>query len=197
MDLSALAFSDQTPWPPIEIVSQNKQYAAAMLSNIGSCNSEMSAISLYIYNSMITRSYFFDIAECFHKISIVEMHHLNTFGELSIMLGADPRLWSYHNGRKRYWTPACNRYPTRIGPLVANALAGELETIKKYQSQAEWIEDCRIKAVLNRIIADELCHVQIFRCILAELNDNLFNPEPGYKVCAEEAVPDSHISETT
>ncbi|MDR0923222.1 MAG: rubrerythrin family protein, partial [Hungatella sp.] len=72
MDLSALVFSGNDPWPPIEILSQNKRYAAAMLSNIGDCNSEMSAISLYTYNSMITRNFFFDIAECFHKISIVE-----------------------------------------------------------------------------------------------------------------------------
>ncbi|ADL03688.1 ferritin-like domain-containing protein [Lacrimispora saccharolytica] len=197
MDLSALAFADNSPWPPIEIISQNKRYGAAMLSNIGACNSEMSAISLYIYNGMITKSYFFDIAECFHKISIVEMHHLHTFGELSIMLGADPRLWSIQNGQTRYWSPACNRYPTRIGALVANSLASELETIKKYQAQAEWIEDCRIKAILNRIIADELCHVQIFRLILAELNDDLFSPPPGCHICGESACPDSHISETT
>lgn len=178
MDLSALVFADKDPWPPIEIISQNKAYAAAMLSNIGDCNSEISAISLYIYNSMITRNFFFDIAECFHKISIVEMHHLNTFGELSIMLGADPRLWSYQSGRLRYWTPACNRYPTRIGPLVANALESELEAIRKYQFQAQWIDDCRIKAILNRIIADELCHVKIFRLILAELDDDFAIPHP-------------------
>lgn len=174
MDLSTLAFADNSPWPSIEVVSQNKRYAAAMLSNIGACNSEMSAISLYVYNSIITKSYFFDIAECFHKISIVEMHHLNIFGELSIMLGADPRLWSYQNGSMRYWSPACNRYPTRIGALVTNALNGELEAIKKYQSQAQWIEDCNIKAILNRIIADELCHVEIFRFILTELNQDSF-----------------------
>lgn len=174
MDLSTLVFADNSPWPSIEVVSQNQRYAAAMLSNIGACNSEMSAISLYVYNSIITKNYFFDIAECFHRISIVEMHHLNIFGELSIMLGADPRLWSYQNGRMRYWSPACNRYPTRIGALVTNALNGELEAIKKYQAQAQWIDDCNIKAILNRIIADELCHVEIFRFILAELNQDSF-----------------------
>lgn len=174
MDLSTLVFADNSPWPSIEVVSQNQRYAAAMLSNIGACNSEMSAISLYVYNSIITKNYFFDIAECFHRISIVEMHHLNIFGELSIMLGADPRLWSYQNGRMRYWSPACNRYPTRIGALVTNALNGELEAIKKYQAQAQWIDDFNIKAILNRIIADELCHVEIFRFILAELNQDSF-----------------------
>lgn len=174
MDLSSLVFEDSSPWPSIEIAGKNQRYAAAILSNIGACNSEMSAISLYVYNSIITKNFFFDIAECFHRISIVEMHHLNIFGELSIMLGTDPRLWSYQNGRMRYWSPACNRYPTRIGALVTNALNGELETIKKYQAQAEWIDDCSIKAILNRIIADELCHVEIFRSILAELNQDSF-----------------------
>ncbi len=171
MDLSSVIFSDSSPWPFMEVIEKNRRYAAAMLSNIGSCNSEMSAVSLYTYNSIITRNFFFDIAECFQKISIVEMHHLNVFGELAYMLGTDPRLWSYQNGQMRYWSPACNRYPGRIGQIVSNALSGELEAIKKYQEQSQWIDDCRIKAILNRIIADELCHVHIFRHILAELND--------------------------
>lgn len=175
MDLSSLTFSDPSPWPPIEVFDRNPQYGAAMLSNIGSCNSEMSAISLYIYNSMITRSYFFDIAECFHRIGISEMHHLNAFGELALQAGADPRLWSIRkNGSLQYWSPACNRYPTRIGAVVSNSLDAELEAIKKYQSQTQWIKDRKINAVLNRVIADEVCHVQIFRLILAELNEEPF-----------------------
>jgi bacterioferritin len=170
MKLSSLVFADPSPWPPIVVASKNERYAAAMLSNIGACNSEMSAISLYVYNSIITKSYFFEIAECFHKISVVEMRHLNAFGELCVLLGADPRLWSNQNGRMNYWSPGCNRYPTRIGELVTNALNGELEAIQKYQAQAQWIDDCKIQAILNRIIADEQCHVAIFRLILAELN---------------------------
>ena len=174
MDLSTLTFFDPSPWPPIEVIDRNPQYGAAMLSNIGSCNSEISAISLYIYNSMITRSFFFDIAECFHRISISEMHHLNAFGELALQAGADPRLWSVKNGSLQYWSPACNRYPTRIGAIVSNSLNAELEAIKKYQSQTQWIKDCKINAVLNRVIADEECHVHIFRLILAELNEEPF-----------------------
>ncbi|WP_394525761.1 ferritin-like domain-containing protein [Lacrimispora sp. JR3] len=174
MDLSTLVFEDSSPWPSIEVDSKNQRYAAAILSNIGACNSEMSAISLYVYNSLLTKSYFSDIAECFHRIGIVEMHHLNVFGELSILLGADPRLWSYQNGRMQYWSPACNRYPTRIGAIVTNALNGELEAIKKYQSQVQWIEDSNIKAILNRVTADELCHVEILRFILAELHQDSF-----------------------
>lgn len=187
MKLSSLVFSDPSPWPPIEIVSQNERYAAAMLSNIGACNSEMSAISLYVYNSLITKNFFFEIAECFHKISMVEMRHLNAFGELSVLLGAYPRLWSRQNGRMQYWSPSCNHYPTIIGELVTNALNGELEAIRKYQAQAQWIDDCKIQAVLNRIIADEQCHVEIFRLILAELNGEALIQSAEYNEAEEES----------
>lgn len=170
MDLSSVVFADSAPWPDVTVTERNSRYAAAMLSNIGSCSSEMSTISLYVYNNLITRKLFPEISQCFHKISIVEMRHLEAFGELSILLGADPRLWSPINNRMRYWSPACNRYPVQIGPLIANALAGEEEAVRKYQSQANWIRDCRIQAVLNRIIADEQCHIKLFRLILSELN---------------------------
>lgn len=170
MDLSNILFSDKAPYPPIEVCERNPQYAAAMLSNIGSCNSEMSAVSLYFYNSLITKELFRDIALCFHKISIVEMHHLDIFGELALKLGADPRLWSRDKGTMRYWCPGCNRYPCQIGPLLTNSLNGELETIQKYEEQAKWINDCSIKDILNRIIADEQCHVRIFKQLIAEIN---------------------------
>lgn len=170
MDLSNVLFSDKAPYPPVEVCERNPQYAAAMLSNIGSCNSEMSAVSLYLYNSLITKELFQDIAHCFHKISIVEMHHLNLFGELALKLGADPRLWNQDKGTMRYWCPGCNRYPCQIGPLLTNSLAGELEAIRKYEEQAQWIKDCKIKAILNRIIADEQCHVRIFKQLIAEIN---------------------------
>jgi bacterioferritin len=189
MKLSSLVFADPSPWPPIEVASKNERYGYAILSNIGASVSEMSAISLYVYNSIITKNHFFEIAECFHKISVVEMRHLNAFGELCVQLGVDPRLWSNQNGRMNYWSPAYNRYPTRIGELVTNALNGELETIKKYQAQAQWIDDCQIQAILNRIIADEQCHVAIFRLILAELNGvcQIQSAECGESEVEEEA----------
>ena len=94
MDITTFHYSDHTPYPPVKVDGKNPQYAAAILSNIGSCNSEMTAVSLYFYNSLVTREYYHDVAECFHRISIVEMRHLDIFGELALKLGTDPRLWS-------------------------------------------------------------------------------------------------------
>jgi bacterioferritin len=169
MDLKTLRFADSAPYPAPETDGHNPRYATAILSNIGAVNSEMSAVSLYFYNSLITKKFFPDIAQCFHHISIVEMHHMNLFGELALNLGTDPRLWSYNRGHMNYWSPSSNRYPSNIAALVSNSLSGEQDAIRKYQAQISWIEDENIKALLKRIIADEEIHVSIFKSILTEL----------------------------
>lgn len=47
-------YSSDVPYPPIKAESGNPAYARVMLDNIGGSNSEMSAISLYIFNQLIT-----------------------------------------------------------------------------------------------------------------------------------------------
>lgn len=170
MNLTSQLFSDPSPYPCIQVEAENPRYAAAMLSNMGACCSEMSAVSLYFYNSLLTRECFEDYSHCFKKISMVEMHHLDIFGQLALLLGTDPRLWEMKGDSMAYWTPACNNYPEKIIALVKNSLAGEKETIKKYREQCRWIQDRCIQAILQRIIKDEELHVRIFEEMLEELD---------------------------
>ena len=156
-------------WPPLRIQCPNPHYAEEMLSNIGACNSEMSAVSLYLYNNIVLTDTNREFAEIFHKIGIVEMHHLQIFAQLARMLGADPRLWTFSNNRPCYWSPACNHYPTQIKVLLENSLRGEQDAILKYRRQADSIQDCHITALLNRIIMDEQIHAEIFREMLNQI----------------------------
>ncbi|MBQ7840564.1 MAG: rubrerythrin family protein [Lachnospiraceae bacterium] len=165
---SFTSFCSDEPYPPICVERPNPCYASELLSNIGSCNSEMSAISLYIYNSTILTDENPEFAKIFHKISMVEMRHLDMFAQLACKLGADPRLWSTSGKRPCYWSPACNRYPTQIIPLLQNCLSGEQDAILKYRRQSDQIHDCYVADLLNRVILDEQIHVQIFREMIAE-----------------------------
>jgi len=107
------------PYPPVQPETHRKEYAYAMLSNVGSDNSEMSAVSLYFYNSILLSPQHAAFARCFHQISIVEMHHLDIFASFAHQMGLDPRLWSVQGGRSHYWTPAAGpsskRHPGRAG----------------------------------------------------------------------------------
>ena len=91
-------FASQKPYPLVSITERNCTYGRMMLDNIGGANSEMSAVSLYLYNNLLLN---FDkhLSYVFHKISIVEMHHLEIFGQLARLNGENPRLGT-HRGSK-------------------------------------------------------------------------------------------------
>lgn len=158
-------FIVEEPYPPVQVQQKNRAYANAMLSNIGGENSEMTAVSLYFYDQLVTREDV-TVSHIFHRISIVEMHHLEIFGTLSLLLGEDPRLWSTAGQQKRYWTPAYNTYTWRKKQLLQIALKSEQMAIAKYRSQLKWIKDPNILENLQRILLDEESHVRIFQWLL-------------------------------
>ena len=171
-----VAYQAATPYPPVKISGQNSHYAAAMLDNMAGQNSEMSAVGLYFYAHLVTTGYK-DVAEAFLRISMVEMHHLNLFGELAMQLGDNPRLWCRQprSGRYLYWNPACLKYPhiqppapgcripeSNVRTILAQAIEGEQAAIHKYMQQTSWIQDVGICDILRRISADEQMHLEIF-----------------------------------
>lgn len=154
-------------YPPVQCEEKNPLYARTMLDNVGGSNSEMSAISLYLYDGII-QSDCPELAEAFRQISMVEMRHLHIFSTLAWQLGEDPRLWSQRNRSKMYWTPGYNKYPRKLHELLEYALEGERAAVRKYQNQCERIRDQNIVENLKRIIRDEEKHVALFEAFCAK-----------------------------
>ena len=167
----SFTYQSAEPYPPTRTDGRNQRYGVAMLDNMGGCNSEMSAVSLYCYNRLVTAG-MPELAECFHHISMVEMRHLEIFGTLALQLGMDPRLWTARQGRRTWWTPEYNHYPRKLGPLLQNALREERATIQKYENQLRWIRDSGVAENLRRIIVDEKLHVDILRTLLESYAGN-------------------------
>ena len=157
------------PYPPIQTDCRRKDYAYEMLSNVGAGNSEMSAVSLYFYNSLVLDPEYGEFAQCFHNISIAEMHHLHIYASLASQMGLDPRLWCMQAQGPRYWTPAYNQYPRRVRELIEYSIRGEEDAIQKYTKQSQTICDENIVAILKRIILDEQHHLQLFHEMLAKV----------------------------
>lgn len=155
-----IKYASSKPYPPIRICERNPLYGRMMLDNVGGQNSEMSAVSIYLYNNLLIDEDP-ELSECFMKIGMVEMHHLKIFGDIARMQGENPRLWTHKGNQMSYWTPAYNNYPIEMKPLLTNLLNGEKGAVQKYEAQCEKIDDCHIKACLERIILDEKIHIQI------------------------------------
>lgn len=166
------AYASELPYPEGKVARPNAAYGRMMLENIGGTDSEMSTVSLYFYNNLITGGKD-GIPTIFHNISIVEMHHLAIFGKLARQLGQNPRLWACGSDQNMvYWSPGYNSYSFDLQSILINALHSEEDTIIRYRKQAEQIYDPYIVENLKRIILDEEIHVDIFK----QLYQKYFGP---------------------
>lgn len=164
-----------TPYPSIDGLTMNIQYAELMLSNLGGLLSEMNAVTLYFYNHIILEECWKELADAMLIISKVEMHHLDIFAKMCYRLGADPRLWNCHDDLLNYWSPGYNVYPRQILAILDNAILQEKKTIDIYQYQINCIDDSIISNMLKRIIEDEELHVQIFQHFINEYHQKYTN----------------------
>lgn len=160
-----LVYQAPEPYPPVRVEARNARYGAAMLDNMSGNSSEMSAVSRYLYDQIVTAG-MPEVAEAFRELSIVEMRHLHMFGTLACQLGMDPRLWSVRQGRRFWWTPEYLQYPRKLGPLLQCALQEEQAAVRKYENQLRWIRDGCIVELLKRILQDEQLHIALLSGLL-------------------------------
>ncbi len=163
-----LPVADSAPYPPVQVQGPSPLCVRAMLANLGGSSSEMSTLAQYIYNSTVLQSVCPKAAEYFHKIAVVEMRHLAIFADLTLLLGGDPRLWSYTGGRSVYWSPSMLTYSRELPVLLDRAIMGENRTITEYRRLIGELPDPHIKEILERLILDETQHVLIFRRLSQE-----------------------------
>lgn len=151
------------PYPKISVTAPNETYGLMILDNIGSMDSEMSAVAQYLYDHSITQTNFLALKKTFFNIAMAEMHHLDIFMELALKLGMDPRWWSCQDDQRYYWSPSYLNYPNRLDTVLTTAIENECHAIEKYQQQISMINDPYIVAILQRIIEDEQLHVKILK----------------------------------
>ena len=156
------------PYPDVIVQEKNLEYANELLGNIGGEVSEMSAVSLYFYNHVVTQEHT-EISKTFSQISRVEMHHLELFAKAAFSLGADPRLWERRGRKLVYWSPKYNTYAQNVSRLLTKALYSEYMAVEKYTRQAKKMKNPALVALLERIIQDEKEHIRIFKDLLRQL----------------------------
>lgn len=151
------------PYPEIKVTELNETYGLMILDNVGGMNSETSAICQYIYDHAIAGKDFIGLKQTFLNISMVEMHHLDIFMELSLKLGMNPRWWTCLEDQCSYWSPSYLNYPNQVFEVLQTAIDSEYQTIEKYLNQIQIIKDPYIVAILKRIIEDEELHIKILK----------------------------------
>ncbi len=166
-------FASPLPYPSLDGVHPNWEDLFRMEGNYSGLVSELTAITQYVYHQLNAKGEGDKkIASTLLSIAQIEMRHLNLFGEAIIKLGGDPQFRYPSCGDLTYWDGALVDSCRQLRPMLLSDLKLERETILCYTSQAEATSQPQLAALLWRIIADEIIHVQILQGLI----DNLDKP---------------------
>lgn len=156
-----------TPYPEVRVVAPNPYYAQLLLEDYAGTVSEFSAISQYIYHHFVLEHKYKDVADLLACISLVEMHHLELLAETIIMLGVDPRFRTVKNNNiEEYWDASFIFYGISLCDQISSDIAGEWAAIESYRKHQHLIDDPNIRQLLERIILDELHHIDLLNQIM-------------------------------
>ena len=154
------------PYPPIQVDVKNLYYASLLTNDYAGVISEMSAVTVYVFQSLITSNK--NIADTIRCISRVEMRHLGFIGELIELLGGKPRYAVQSGCKSSFWNAQFISYEANPKYFLKENIASEKAAINNYSIRINQINDKSVQAVLGRIILDEENRIRIFNALIDE-----------------------------
>lgn len=156
------------PYPHPAGLGENRHAACILLKSYSGICSEMTAVNQYTYHYLKTSGCNPQIPEALRQIAEVELKHLYLLGLAICQLGVNPKLRTIDKNGANYWSARNIDYGRNIKDMLALDIELEHEQIKQYEKAIKRINNTQVRALLSRIIDDELLHAKILGDILAE-----------------------------
>ena len=129
--------------------------------------SEQTALSTYLYQSWITFPQYPNLSRSLEQISMVEMRHLDALAKAIVTFGGKP---NFSNSNGAYWSAAYLNQTSDPLCFLRKNIEAEKHGITKYRDLQNQITNESLTSLIDRIIADELLHIQVFERYLDTLN---------------------------
>lgn len=162
MNFEDLEIKINKPYPEI-LDSKEDSNTVAILKNLANSRvGEMAGVLTYIYQSVIADKTKDEIAEIFEEIGIVEMLHLDMLMHAISLFGGVPK---YEDSQGNYFNTANLNYSMKLKDMLENNIKAEQLAIDNYRLAINRVQNQSLKELFERIIEDEMRHLQIFKQI--------------------------------
>lgn len=154
------------PYPKVPRLYPNKRYCNLIYENFGGKKGELTAITQYIYEHMNFKESE-SVSHILRDIAIEEMQHLDILGRILVNLGGKP---IFQNAEEKIWTAHNVRYDIcDLKEAIKWNIQDEKEAINSYRNLLGYTNNMYLRRVYERILLDEMNHLEIFQKILCEL----------------------------
>lgn len=134
--------------------------------------SETAASFQYIYHHLyFDKLKMEEYAYVLESIAIAEMIHLEVLGKLLLNLGVDP-IYSANPPQRNYYNTSGVSYSRTPQQMLMDDIRAEMSAISDYQGMLRRLKNEKVAAVIQRIIMDEMLHLEEFKRLLNNLCTN-------------------------
>lgn len=155
------------PYPEVRVERPNLEYAKILLQNYAGEISEDTSIHLYKYQHFLQSDKWKEFSEALNRIARDEALHIELLGETILKLGLNPIYATIGalTGERDYWTSENVDYVDVVEKMLQTDIRVESLAITQYELHKEIIDDIYIKALIDRIVEDEIQHLSIFQSL--------------------------------
>lgn len=158
------SFAASAPYPSVEDIQPNIHDLHLILNDYAGLISELSAVTQYVYHQLNAKEDgFYQLGQVLLSIAKVEMRHLDLLGSTLCKLGGSPQFIYRAPEGFQYWNAGMIDDLRSTKAMVQSDLLLERQTIAAYEHQSATVNQSAVKAVLDRLILDEECHVTILK----------------------------------
>lgn len=162
-----LKFSSSIPFPVLVVDKPSAKVVCLLKDAMFSKHSENTAISTYLFQSWATDNTFEEIKNVLEKISMSEMRHLDALAKAVVAFGGNP---NFSNSNGAYWSGSLVNQKTTPAIFLKNNIEAEKRAIRDYRNIQSQISNKSLIALIDKIISDEVVHIQIFENFLSKFN---------------------------
>ncbi|MDF2889896.1 MAG: bacterioferritin [Clostridia bacterium] len=156
------------PYPEAKVEGQNLRYAKLLMDAYSDGEkAEMTAIAQYMHHHLTIQNK--EIANAELCIALIEMKHLELLGDLIKNLGGNPK---YRNSNKSWWDGGQVGYGDSTEFKLKLDIEAEKAAIEGYKTLISEIKDKHVVHVLQRILEDEIVHLNILNALFKKYFDN-------------------------
>lgn len=167
--------------PALQIPEPALTYATLLYEAYAGKNSELTAITTYLYQAVLLDNPEFD--GLFRPIAYEKMQHLEKLALSLRYLGVDPKYGELNNGNWIEWRANFVNYTSDLCSLLEGNIADEAGRHQKYLELAQIIPIPQIQCFLTEIAASAECHYNLF-CQAKEQYCNVLAPCPPPLPCS-------------
>lgn len=158
------------PYPTTDGIKEDLRALRIVSPSYAGREGELTATLQYVYQSVfLSEQGETQASKLLLEIAVTEMHHIGLLGKMITALGAPPVFTACPPYPVGFYSASCVNYVKDKREMIAADIYGEKRAIASYRAMVNALENPKVSAMIERIIADEEVHLASLEKLFAEL----------------------------